>query len=78
MLQKANLAAELYGYETEFELSRCFRYATNGKIPLDDQGNSVWPKVGDDASLFLSMRVVLQKQFLASQLSMGLSIREMW
>ncbi|MFC3355854.1 amidohydrolase [Sphingobacterium zeae] len=51
MLQKANLVAQLYGYETEFELSRSLRYATNGRIPLDDHGKIVWPKVGDDASL---------------------------
>ena len=51
MLQKANIAAQLYGYETEFELSRCLRYATNGIIPLDDHGDTVWPRVGDDASL---------------------------
>ncbi|WP_312340504.1 amidohydrolase [Sphingobacterium sp.] len=53
MLQKSNLAAQLYGYETELDLSRCLRYATNGKTPLDDQGNLEWPKVGDDASLLL-------------------------
>lgn len=53
MLQKANLAAQLYGYETEFDLSRCLRYATNGKLPLDDKGNRTWPNVGDDASFLL-------------------------
>ena len=53
MLQKANLAAQLYGYETEFDLSRCLRYATNGKVPLDEKGNIEWPKVGDEASFLL-------------------------
>jgi len=53
MLQKANLAAQLYGYETEFDLSRCLHYATNGKLPLDDSGQPVWPKVGDEASFLL-------------------------
>ncbi|WP_398451665.1 amidohydrolase [Sphingobacterium thalpophilum] len=54
MLQKANLAAQLYGYETEFELSRCLHYATNGHMPLDDNGSRTWPKVGDEASLILT------------------------
>lgn len=53
MLQKANLAAQLYGYETEYELSRCLRYATNGNLPLDQDGNSAWPQVGDCASFVL-------------------------
>lgn len=53
MLQKANLAAQLYGYETEFDLSRCLHYATNGKLPLDDKGNRIWPNVGDEASFLL-------------------------
>lgn len=51
MLQKANLIAELYGYETEWELSRTLAFATRYKLPLDDNGNQQWPKVGDEASL---------------------------
>jgi len=51
MLQKANLAAQLYGYSTELELSRMLKLATNGIIPLDDRGKQQWPKEGDAADM---------------------------
>ncbi len=53
ILQKANLIAELYGYVTEFDLSRTLQFATHGVLPLDDQGNMQWPKVGDSADVVL-------------------------
>jgi len=53
VLQKANLAAQLYGYTTEFGLSRILRLATTGPLPLDDKGVQQWPKVGDAADLVL-------------------------
>ncbi|ASW76281.1 deaminase [Chryseobacterium piperi] len=53
MLQKANLIAELYGYETEFDLSRTLEFATQSRLPLDDKGNQQWPKSGDEASFVL-------------------------
>lgn len=51
VLQKANLAAQLYGYSTEFGLSRMLRLATADILPLDDTGTQQWPKVGDNADL---------------------------
>lgn len=51
VLQKANLAAQLYGYTTEFDLSRILKLATAGPLPLNDQGVQQWPKVGDDANI---------------------------
>ncbi|MDQ0782712.1 amidohydrolase [Chryseobacterium sp. W4I1] len=54
MLQKANLIAELYGYETEFQLSRTLQFATQSILPLDDKGNRQWPGPGDDASVVLT------------------------
>ncbi|SMD03180.1 amidohydrolase [Pedobacter africanus] len=51
VLQKANLAAQLYGYSTEFGLSRILKLATAGPLPLDDKGVQQWPKAGDEASL---------------------------
>jgi len=53
VLQKANLMAQLYGYRTELDLSRCLRLATHNVLPLDDQGNRQWPKVDDKADLVL-------------------------
>ncbi len=51
VLQKANLAAQLYGYVTESGLSRILRLATGDILPLDDKGNRQWPKPGDVANL---------------------------
>lgn len=53
MLQKANLMAGLYGWETEFNLSRTLGFATNNILPLDNNGDMRWPKVGDDADFVL-------------------------
>ncbi|TDW44581.1 cytosine/adenosine deaminase-related metal-dependent hydrolase [Flavobacterium sp. 270] len=53
VLQKANLAAQLYGQVTEFNLSRMLKLATAGSIPLDDKGIQQWPKAGDAADLVL-------------------------
>ncbi|MDQ1805225.1 amidohydrolase [Chryseobacterium sp. PTM-20240506] len=51
VLQKANLMAQLYGYSTEFLLSRSLKLATGNVLPLDDNGNQQWPKKGDDANM---------------------------
>lgn len=53
VLQKANLAAQLYGQVSEFGLSRMLKLATAGPIPLDDKGVQQWPKAGDDANIVL-------------------------
>lgn len=53
VLQKANLAAQLYGQATELGLSRMLKLATAGPLPLDDSGNQQWPKAGDAANLVL-------------------------
>ncbi len=53
VLQKTNIMAQLYGYATEFKLSRCLKLATGNILPLDDNGNQQWPKAGDAADLVL-------------------------
>lgn len=53
VLEKANLAAQLYRKSTEFELSRMLKLATSGPIPLDDKGVQQWPKAGDQANFVL-------------------------
>jgi len=54
MLQKAKLMAELYGWKTEFDLSRTLRFATRNILPLDDQGVMQWPRVNDSAEFVLA------------------------
>ncbi|SFO21321.1 Cytosine/adenosine deaminase [Chitinophaga sp. YR627] len=53
VLQKANLMAQLYGYSTEFLLSRSLKLATYNVLPLDDKGQQQWPKTGDAADVVL-------------------------
>ncbi len=53
ILQKANIAAQIYGYRTEFELSRILKLATGNILPLDDTGKRQWPAVGDQANVVL-------------------------
>lgn len=53
VLQKANLAAQLYNQVSEYELSRLLKLATSGPIPLDNLGNQQWPKIGDMANIVL-------------------------
>ena len=53
MLQKANLISELYGLETEYNLSRNLGFVTKNITPLDNKGNQQWPKTGDNADIVL-------------------------
>lgn len=53
ILQKAHLAAQLYGWSNEYSLSRALSLATRGITPLDKEGNQNWPKVGDEATAVL-------------------------
>ncbi|MET3878113.1 amidohydrolase [Chitinophaga sp. OAE865] len=51
MLRKAKLVAGLYGYNSEWALSRTLGFATRYILPLNDKGKQQWPKAGDDANL---------------------------
>jgi cytosine/adenosine deaminase-related metal-dependent hydrolase len=53
MLQKANEIARIQYRSIEFELNRTLGYATGFVTPLNDKGEQVWPKAGDDASFNL-------------------------
>ncbi|SJZ79916.1 Cytosine/adenosine deaminase [Chitinophaga eiseniae] len=53
ILQKANLMAQLYGYRTEFDLSRALKIATHNILPLDDKGRRQWPEPDDPADMVL-------------------------
>ncbi len=54
MLEKANLYAQLYRGSDEYHLSRALAISTGGVLPLDDEGNRAWPKVGDKAGFSLA------------------------
>lgn len=53
VLEKAHTMAQLYGYSTEFLLSRSLKLATGNVLPLDDKGVQQWPKAGDAANVVL-------------------------
>ena len=53
VLAKANRLAERFAWRDEYRLSRALGYVTGGKMPLDAQGNRIWPQVGDDATFVL-------------------------
>ena len=44
---------ELYGLETEYDLSRNLGFATKNITPLDNKGSQQWPKTGDNADIVL-------------------------
>ncbi|MCU4413139.1 amidohydrolase family protein [Acinetobacter sp. WU_MDCI_Axc73] len=52
MIERSNVIAQLYGWKSEFKLSRALYYAT-GITPLSNQGEIQWPKVGMDADIVL-------------------------
>ncbi|MDF2680369.1 MAG: hypothetical protein K0R47_1559 [Brevibacillus sp.] len=51
LLEKAGRLAERFRLTDERSLAVALGYVTEGRIPLDDEGNRIWPFVGDEASL---------------------------
>ncbi|WP_078381977.1 amidohydrolase family protein [Sutcliffiella halmapala] len=52
-IQKLGVLAERFRMIDEFSLSRALKYGTGGVTPLNEKGEQVWPKVGDDATMML-------------------------
>jgi cytosine/adenosine deaminase-related metal-dependent hydrolase len=53
MLEKARRLAERFNWISERLLAQSLTFVTGGKLPLDDEGNQLWPKMGDEASFVL-------------------------
>jgi len=51
LLEKAGRLAERFRHTDERSLAVALGYVTEGRIPLDDGGNRLWPLAGDEASL---------------------------
>lgn len=49
ILERVGRLGEMTNQVTEFELSRTLGFITEGLTPLNDQGEKVWPAVGDAA-----------------------------
>lgn len=52
-IQKLGVLAERFKYIDEFSLNQLLKYATGGITPLNQEGERVWPKIGDAASMIL-------------------------
>ncbi|WP_394137855.1 amidohydrolase [Cytobacillus oceanisediminis] len=53
ILERAGRLIERYRWTDEKSLSQAMRFITGGKTPLDKEGNQIWPKAGDEASMIL-------------------------
>lgn len=53
ILERAGRLAEISGWYDERALSRTLQFITGGKTPLNENGERVWPKVGDEANMVL-------------------------
>lgn len=52
-VEKLSVLAERFRCIDEFSLNRSWKYASGGVTPLNDAGEQVWPKVGDQADFIL-------------------------
>lgn len=52
-IQKLGVLVERFRMIDEFSLSQALKYGTGGVTPLNENGEQVWPKVGDDATMML-------------------------
>lgn len=51
MLEKAGILAERFGLADERALGQALGYITGGITPLSPEGEQVWPRIGDEASM---------------------------
>ncbi|MFT4416349.1 amidohydrolase family protein [Fredinandcohnia humi] len=52
-IQKLGILAERFRMIDEYSLANSLKFGTGGVTPLNDKGERVWPKVGDDATMIL-------------------------
>ncbi|WP_066065051.1 amidohydrolase family protein [Neobacillus soli] len=52
-IQKLGTLAERFRLSDEYSLSTVLKYGTGGVTPLNEKGDRVWPKVGDEATMML-------------------------
>jgi cytosine/adenosine deaminase-related metal-dependent hydrolase len=52
-IQKLGTLAERFRRFDEYSLSSTLKYGTGGVTPLNENGDRVWPKVGDEATMML-------------------------
>jgi len=51
VLERGGRLAEINGWSNERALAQTLYFITGGKTPLNSEGQQIWPKVGDEASI---------------------------
>jgi len=54
LIERTSRAAEVFAMSNEVSLSGALGLVTKGITPLDNEGNQVWPKVGDKANILFA------------------------
>jgi cytosine/adenosine deaminase-related metal-dependent hydrolase len=52
-IQKLGTLAERFRMSDEYSLSTALKFGTGGVTPLNEKGERIWPKVGDEATMML-------------------------
>ncbi|WP_391119599.1 amidohydrolase [Psychrobacillus sp. L3] len=53
VLERASRLIEHFRWTDEVSLTQILKFITGGKTTLDKEGNQLWPKIGDEASMLL-------------------------
>lgn len=64
--EKAARLGEMYGLKGQVELTQLLGLMTDGRVPLDQKGQHVWPQVHDEAT-FLLTQATCTAEFVARQ-----------
>ncbi|WP_316570721.1 amidohydrolase family protein [Neobacillus sp. YIM B06451] len=52
-IQKLGTLAERFRLSDEYSLSKTLKHGTGGVTPLNENGERIWPKIGDEATMML-------------------------
>jgi cytosine/adenosine deaminase-related metal-dependent hydrolase len=53
ILERLGRVIQVFEWYDEYSLSRSLKLITDGVTPLSDDGERIWPKPGDDATMVL-------------------------
>lgn len=54
MAERLNRGCQIHNFKDEYTISRTLPAITGGILPLNNEGERIWPKVGDKANILLS------------------------
>ena len=54
MAERLNRGCQIHNFKDEYTISRTLPAITGGPLPLNNEGERIWPKVGDKANILLS------------------------